>query len=93
MTHATLASGTWTVDVFSGAAGEIATGTVDDATGLVLSAWTGPQVAWAMARGGAGRLRRHDDQLLLGLARVLRRLPLRPRRLAPPALAAQRSTC
>ena len=42
----------WTVDVWSGKAGEIATGTVDDATGQVLDAWTGPQVAWQMARGG-----------------------------------------
>ncbi len=46
--------GTWTVNVFSGKAGEIATGTVDDVTGAVLSAYTGPQVAWGMARGGPG---------------------------------------
>ena len=46
---------------------------VDDATGAVLEAWTGPQVAWKMARGGAGRVRRQEDQLLPGLARVLRR--------------------
>jgi len=44
----------WTVDVWSGKAGEIATGTVDDATGTVLQAWTGPQVAWTMARGLPG---------------------------------------
>jgi hypothetical protein len=42
----------WTIDVWSGRAGEIATGAVDDATGQVLEAWTGPQVAWHMARGG-----------------------------------------
>jgi hypothetical protein len=42
----------WTVDVWSGRAGEIATGAVDDATGQVVQAWTGPQVAWHMARGG-----------------------------------------
>ncbi len=53
-TSATYASGSWTVDVFYGEAGEIATGTVDDATGAVLQAWTGPQVAWGMARGGPG---------------------------------------
>ena len=35
-------------------AGEIATGTVDDATGAVTAAWTGPQVAWKMARGTPG---------------------------------------
>jgi hypothetical protein len=44
----------WTVNVFSGRAGEIATGTVDDATGAVTEAWTGPQVAWRMARGSPG---------------------------------------
>ena len=42
------------MDVWSGAAGEIATGTVDDATGVVTSAWVGPQVAWTMARGIPG---------------------------------------
>jgi hypothetical protein len=41
----------WTVHVWSGRAGEIATGTVVDLTGQVLEAWTGPQVAWTMARG------------------------------------------
>jgi hypothetical protein len=51
---ATFSKGTWTVNVFSGKAGEIATGTVDDATGAVLQAYTGPQVAWGMARGGPG---------------------------------------
>ncbi len=40
--------------VWSGAAGEVATGTVDDASGAVLEAWTGPQVAWRMARGVNG---------------------------------------
>jgi len=42
----------WTVMVWYGPAGEIATGLVDDLTGLVTEAWTGPQVAWLMARGG-----------------------------------------
>ena len=51
---ATYSNGTWTVDVFSGLAGEIATGTIDDVTGAVLTAYTGPQVAWGMARGGPG---------------------------------------
>jgi hypothetical protein len=45
---------TWTVKVWWGKAGEIATGTVDDTTGLVTEAWTGPQVAWKMARGYPG---------------------------------------
>jgi hypothetical protein len=42
------------VNVWWGSAGEIATGTVDDATGAVIEAWTGPQVAWKMARGTPG---------------------------------------
>jgi len=44
----------WKVMVWSGPAGEIATGRVDDRTGAVTDAWTGPQVAWAMARGQTG---------------------------------------
>jgi hypothetical protein len=44
----------WTVRVWWGEAGEIATGRVDDASGVVTEAWTGPQVAWKMARGGDG---------------------------------------
>jgi hypothetical protein len=47
-------SSTWTVKLWWGAAGEIAEGKVDDASGAVLEAWTGPQVAWGMARGGKG---------------------------------------
>jgi hypothetical protein len=45
---------TWTVKLWWGKAGEIAQGTVDDTTGDVLEAWTGPQVAWGMARGSPG---------------------------------------
>jgi hypothetical protein len=44
----------WKVNVWSGKAGEVATGTVVDATAAVTSAWTGPQVAWGMARGAKG---------------------------------------
>jgi len=44
----------WRVHVWSGRAGEIATGKVEDPSGRVLSAWTGPQVAWKMARGRPG---------------------------------------
>jgi len=43
----------WTVQVWSGRAGEIATGSVTD-RGAVTEAWTGPQVAWKMARGRPG---------------------------------------
>jgi hypothetical protein len=47
-------SGDWTVKIWWGAAGEIAEGKVVDATGAVSEAWTGPQVAWGMARGSPG---------------------------------------
>jgi hypothetical protein len=45
--------GIWTVRVFSSTL-EVATGAVNDRNGQVLLAWTGPQVAWPMARGGGG---------------------------------------
>jgi len=35
--------GVWEVKVFSGAAGEVALGTVDDRSGRVLEAWSGPR--------------------------------------------------
>jgi hypothetical protein len=44
----------WTVKAWSGDAGQIVLGRVDDLTGLVEDAWTGPQVAWPMARGTEG---------------------------------------
>jgi hypothetical protein len=44
----------WRVNVWAGAAGEVATGKVDDMSGAVTEAWTGPQVAWKMARGYDG---------------------------------------
>jgi hypothetical protein len=44
----------WTVKLWYGAAGEIVESRVDDASGVVLEAWTGPQVAWGIARGGPG---------------------------------------
>jgi hypothetical protein len=53
-TDATFKDGQWTVHVTHGAAGEIATGIVDDGTVAVVEAWTGPQVAWRMARGYPG---------------------------------------
>ena len=40
--------------IWWGKAGEIAEGKVDDASGVVTEAWTGPQVAWKMARGYEG---------------------------------------
>jgi hypothetical protein len=53
-TEATYKHGAWTIKVWWGAAGEIATGRVDDHSGAVLEAWTGPQAAWKMARGYPG---------------------------------------
>ena len=44
----------WTVKLWWGKAGEIAEGRVDDGSGVVLEAWTGPQVAWKMGRGYSG---------------------------------------
>src|SRR2546423_1052622 len=48
--------GNWTIKVWTSVdkVGEVATGRVQDATGAVTEAWTGPQVAWKMARGGTG---------------------------------------
>jgi hypothetical protein len=45
--------GAWRVHVWWKEAGEIATGSVS-ADGRLLEAWTGPQVAWTMARGYRG---------------------------------------
>jgi hypothetical protein len=47
-------TGEWSVSIWWGTAGEIAQGKVLDATGNVTEAWTGPQVAWGMARGSPG---------------------------------------
>jgi hypothetical protein len=44
----------WVVKAWSGEAGQIVLAKVDDGSGAVREAWTGPQVAWSMARGGAG---------------------------------------
>src|SRR5205823_2328141 len=46
----------WTIKVWTSfdKVGEVATGRVQDATGVVTEAWTGPQVAWKMARGYKG---------------------------------------
>jgi hypothetical protein len=44
----------WDAKVWSGKAGQIAGGRVDDLSAIVTEAWTGPQVAWLMARGGRG---------------------------------------
>ena len=46
--------GDWKVGVWWDSAGQIAVGRVDDGEGEVTEAWTGPQVAWKMARGYSG---------------------------------------
>jgi hypothetical protein len=48
------ATNEWTVKIWWGAAGEIAQGTVLEPSGTVTEVWTGPQVAWGMARGIPG---------------------------------------
>jgi hypothetical protein len=45
---------TWLVKIWLGPAGQIVEANVDDASGVVTDAWTGPQVAWKMARGYRG---------------------------------------
>ena len=46
----------WTVKIWWNEhnVGEVVEATVDDSSGAVLSAWTGPQVAWGMLRGVKG---------------------------------------
>lgn len=46
----------WTVKIWWNEhnVGEVVEATVDDASGTVLTAWTGPQVAWGMLRGSPG---------------------------------------
>ncbi|HYI75934.1 MAG TPA: hypothetical protein VEW90_11735, partial [Gaiellaceae bacterium] len=47
-------SRTWLVKVWSGEAGQVVEAVVEDTSGAVSEAWTGPQVAWKMARGREG---------------------------------------
>ena len=78
----------WTVKVWArGEAGQIVLARVEDASGRVTEAWTGPQVAWTMARGYEGAFgRKINDPLvwlgfcavfLLGLADLRRPFSLR----------------
>ncbi len=60
---------TWTVHVNAAKQyGEIAQVEIDDRTGKVLHAWTGPQVAWTMARGYKGWFGRKLNDTRLWLA-------------------------
>ena len=78
----------WTVKVWApGEAGQIVLATLDDQTAEIREAWTGPQVAWKMARGYEGAFGRKINDLeiwlpfcavfLLGLANLRRPLSLR----------------
>lgn len=79
----------WTVKVWSSVkdAGQVVLAKVDDATGRVTEAWTGPQVAWTMARGAKGSFGRkiNDGRIwwslaavfFLGLANLRRPLSMR----------------
>jgi hypothetical protein len=83
------ASGLWTVRVWSSLpeAGEVALAKVDDDTGAVTEVWTGPQVAWRMARGYDGAFGRKINRpwiwltfcaaFLLGLGNLRRPLSVR----------------
>jgi hypothetical protein len=44
----------WTVKIWREPAGQIVQAEVDDPSGVVITAYTGPQVAWGMARGSPG---------------------------------------
>jgi hypothetical protein len=81
--------GSWEVKVWSSLpdAGQIVLARVDDESGRVTEAWTGPQVAWGMARGGEGAFGRKINEpwiwllfcaaFLVGLADWRRLLSLR----------------
>ena len=82
-------TGLWSVKVWSDLpdAGQIVDAKVDDATASVTEAWTGPQVAWKMARGYKGAFGRGINSpwiwltfcvvFLLGLADFRRVLSVR----------------
>ncbi len=82
------ADGLWEVKVWApGEAGQIVLAKIEDASVRVTEAWTGPQVAWKMARGYEGAFgRRINDPpiwlafcalFLLGLADLRRPLSIR----------------
>lgn len=58
------APGTWVAHWWSGS-DEIAQITMNDATGVYTNVWTGPQVAWGMARGGDGFGKKFNDPFIL----------------------------
>jgi hypothetical protein len=82
-------TGSWTVKVWSSLpdAGQVALAKVQDGTREVTEAWTGPQVAWKMARGYDGAFGRKINEpwiwlplcalFLVGLADLRRPLSIR----------------
>jgi hypothetical protein len=54
VTESTFKDGVWTFKAWSGEAGQIAQARIADDTGIATDVFTGPQVAWGMARGGPG---------------------------------------
>jgi hypothetical protein len=82
-------AGVWEVNVWSSLpdAGQIVEAKVEDETREVTEAWTGPQVAWSMARGGEGAFGRKINEpwiwltfcglFLVGLADFRRLLSVR----------------
>ena len=80
--------GLWEVKVWApGEAGQIVVAKVEDSNARVTEAWTGPQVAWKMARGYDGAFGRKINDppiwlafcalFLLGLAELRRPLSIR----------------
>ena len=79
----------WTVKVWSDLpdAGQVVEANVDDASGAVTESWTGPQVAWKMARGYDGAFGRKINDpwvwgalsavFFFGLANLRRPLSIR----------------
>lgn len=61
----------WQVSFYDRGGDEIAQVTIDDATGGVLEAWSGPQVAWTMARGYPGAFGRKASALYVWLPLLL----------------------
>ena len=64
-------TGVWTGKFWAeGEAGQIVLALVEDKSGRVTEAWTGPQVAWSMARGARGSFGRsiNDSAIWFGLS-------------------------
>ncbi|HEU4656220.1 MAG TPA: hypothetical protein VFR97_01780 [Capillimicrobium sp.] len=57
----------WQVSFYDRDGAEVAQVTIQDATGGVLEAWSGPQVAWTMARGYPGAFGRKATALYVWL--------------------------